>query len=92
VLSGDIDISRADELQGLVDTFSLSDHHSASVEVSAVEFMDSTGAAGFIAMSQIAAGRGGVVTLEGVGRQPRRVLEILGGGDIFGIGNGPRPH
>jgi anti-sigma B factor antagonist len=86
VLSGDIDLSRADEVQGLVDAFSHSEHLNAGVDLSGVEFMDSTGAAGFMAMSRIAAGRGGVVTLTGVGRQPRRVLEILGVGDLFGVG------
>jgi anti-anti-sigma factor len=77
-LTGDIDLTRLDDLAGAVDQF----HHSAAkhavVDLSGVTFFGSE-AAGLVArLCRLAVARGGTVTLVNAGDAAIRVIDICG--------------
>jgi anti-sigma B factor antagonist len=83
VLAGEIDIARADELDGLVGDYQRSDCRRVEVDLSRVSFCDSQGIALLVRLWQSARERDGDVTLVNASSQLRRTLKITGLLDCF---------
>jgi anti-sigma B factor antagonist len=80
-LDGDIDIERRPELERIVSAFSQSTSTHARVDVSRVDYLDSSGLHMVASLGQIAASRGGLVEVTGASARVRRVFDLthLGG-------------
>jgi anti-sigma B factor antagonist len=80
-LDGDIDIARRPELERIVSAFSQSTSTHARVDVSRVDYLDSSGLHMVASLDQIAASRGGRVEVTGASPRVRRVFDLthLGG-------------
>jgi anti-anti-sigma factor len=78
MLFGEVDIARGEELATLVDDFRHSGSRDVDVDLTAVEFLDSTGLSAVSRLRDIAADRGGTVRLLSPRPAVRRVLEVSG--------------
>jgi len=77
-LTGDVDIARKSELAGLVSEFRRSGAADVDIDLTAVEFMDSTGVGAIFALRRLAVERGGDVRIAHPSRAVRRVLDVSG--------------
>lgn len=78
VLFGEVDIARDEELATLVDDFRRSGSGDVDVDLTAVEFLDSTGLSAVSRLRDIAEERGGTVRLLSPRPAVRRVLDVSG--------------
>jgi len=78
VLSGDIDLGRAEELRHAAERFERAPDCSVQVDLSAVSFLDSTGLAFLARLARVAGARGGRVAVCAPCPVVRRVLEVSG--------------
>jgi anti-sigma B factor antagonist len=88
VLTGDVDIARLDELADLVDTFRHSQVPNVDVDLTQVDFLDSTGLGAIFRLRGIASARGGRIRLLGPSRSVRRALELAGTTDLIEVSDG----
>ena len=89
VLDGDVDIARRPLLQQHVRDFRASRSTDVDIDLSRVEFLDSTGLAAIFRLRRIAVARGGRVRLLSPSRPVRRILEVSGAGDLVDIVTAP---
>jgi anti-sigma B factor antagonist len=87
-LTGDVDIARLDELAEVVDAFRRSAAPSVDVDLSQVEFLDSTGLGAIFRLRGMAQARGGRIRLVGPSRSVRRALELAGTTDLIEVVDG----
>ena len=84
-LVGDVDIARDAELLELVAAFRRSAASDVEVDLTGVEFMDSTGLMAMSRLRAIARQRGGRVRLLHPARPVRRILDVSGFGTLCEI-------
>ena len=84
-LSGEIDIGRDAELSALVDAFLDSGSQDVLLDLSAVEFLDSSGLSALSRLRAIAVGRGGMLRLLAPQAPVRRVLDVSGVSNVCEI-------
>jgi anti-sigma B factor antagonist len=84
-LWGELDIARDDELRAHVAAFRRSLARDVVIDLTQVDFMDSTGLTALILLQHIAGDRGGQVRLTGAGLAARRVLEVSGVASLMTI-------
>jgi len=77
-LSGDVDIARKSELADLVSDFRSSGATDVDLDLTDVEFMDSTGVGAIFHLRRLADERGGAVRIARPSRAVRRVLDVSG--------------
>jgi anti-sigma B factor antagonist len=77
-LHGDIDLARRQELLGLVSDFRRSSARDLVVDLTAVDFMDSTGLGALFRLRRVTLGRGGRLRLVGAARPVRRAMDVSG--------------
>ena len=77
-LSGDVDLAREAELEGLREAFESSGQTSTVVDLSEVTFFDSAGLNFLVALRQLAHSRGGSIVLRRPTSLVLRLLEIVG--------------
>ena len=85
VLEGDVDIARLDELAEVVDGFRRSAAPNVDIDLTQVEFLDSTGLGAIFRLRGIAQARGGRIRLVGPSRSVRRALELAGTTDLIEV-------
>ena len=85
VLAGEVDMSRSDELDDMVNEFRAAQQSYARVYLSAVTFMDSSGLNALAGLRNIAVQRGGDVVLVAPAPAVIRVLKIVAFDTIFAI-------
>lgn len=85
VLFGDVDIARRAELGALVSGFRRSTARHVEVDLSAVEFLDSTGLAAIFRLQRIAQVRDGRVRLLSPVRPVRRILDVSGASNLCDV-------
>jgi anti-sigma B factor antagonist len=84
-LFGDVDIARRAELGRLVSSFRRSTARQVEVDLSGVDFLDSTGLAAIFKLHRIAQTRGGRVLLLAPVRPVRRILDVSGAAAVCEI-------
>lgn len=77
-LFGEIDLARTAELEELIDAFEHSGSQDVDVDLTAVEFLDSTGLSAVSRLRAIAEDRGGAVRLLSPTAPVRRTLDVSG--------------
>jgi anti-sigma B factor antagonist len=85
LLTGDVDIARLDELADLIDAFRRSDTPNVDVDLTQVDFLDSTGLGAIFRLRGIAQARGGRIRLVRPSRSVRRALELAGTTDLIEV-------
>jgi anti-sigma B factor antagonist len=84
-VAGELDVANADQFRAeLRDTLARSDG-SVVVDFADLAFIDSSGIGVLVGASKQAAERGGTVRVEHVDHAPRKVFEITGLADRFGL-------
>jgi anti-anti-sigma factor len=85
LLSGDVDVGLADDLDDLLQRFLDSRSPDVEVDLSQVTFLGSTGLAFLARLRSVSQGRGGRVTLCGPSDRVRRLLELAGFDGAFTV-------
>ena len=89
-VSGDVDVASADNL--IVSAFDVVGGGRALVlDLGKVTFMDSTGLSALLRIRTHLTERGGDLTVATVSRAVRRVFELVGMLDVFGVDTEPSP-
>ena len=84
-LAGDVDMARRPELDELIESFRASSAAHVEVDLTDVEFMDSTGLSALAALRSIAVARGGAVRLVRPGHVVSRALDVSGLRALFEV-------
>lgn len=84
-ISGEIDAFTAPVLREKLETYQNRDGLNAELDLSEVDYMDSTGLGVFVAFYKSVNAKGGHVKLKGLSSRLKRLFDITGLGDIMDI-------
>jgi len=84
-LDGDIDMARIPELHAAVEAYGASTAVDIVVDLTEVDFMDSTGLGTMTRLRSEAKARGGVITIRNPNPQVSRAISIAGLGQVLNL-------
>ncbi|WP_433240778.1 STAS domain-containing protein [Streptosporangium sp. CA-135522] len=77
-LSGDLDFTNAEQLRDDIHTILAPDHHDLVLDLTDLDFCDSTGIRIFLAIRKLLQERGGTVALTGLNSRLTRIFRLTG--------------
>ncbi|GAA4219345.1 anti-sigma B factor antagonist [Streptosporangium album] len=84
-LSGDLDFTNAEQLRADIRTVLTPDHRDLVLDLTALDFCDSTGIRIFLAIRTLLSERGGSVVLTGLNSRLNRIFRVTGLVQAFAV-------